>query len=55
MDLPAGLAAKRELVWDRLQVSSERVDDLAAALVDGPWQEFLRWARAKQKEKPWAA
>jgi CRISPR/Cas system CSM-associated protein Csm3 (group 7 of RAMP superfamily) len=51
IDLPAGLVAQRELVWDRVTVTGEHVDALAAALVEGPWQAFLQWA----EEKRWAA
>ncbi len=51
MPLPAGLAAKPHLVWDRLRVVPEQIDLLAEALVEGPWLRFLDQAEGQQ----WAA
>ncbi len=49
--LPQGLEARRKLVWDQLEIPGPRVDDLAEALVAGPWLKFLDQTRGKQ----WAA
>ncbi len=51
IDLPDELAPRPRLVWERLEVSEERVDDLAERLVAGPWNRFLE----KAKEKQWKA
>lgn len=52
IDLPQGLDVTPKLMWDRLTVPSGRVDDLAEALVEGPWIRFLDQA---QGMGPWAA
>ncbi len=51
MPLPAGLESKRELVWDQVVAAGDGVDTLAAALVAGPWQQFIGKARGQR----WAA
>lgn len=50
MDLPAGLIAEDQLVWSRLTIPRDKVDDLAEALVAGPWSGFLDCAKVS-----WAA
>ncbi len=52
MELPKGLEAVAKLMWDRLTVPPSRLDDLANALVDGPWMRFLQQA---QGMGPWTA
>lgn len=49
--LPTELAARPKLAWDRLVVPANRLDDLAEALVEGPWMKFLQQAGTKT----WAA
>lgn len=51
MPLPADVKAGRKLVWDRLAVTGDAIDNLADQLIAGPWQHFLTQA----KEKKWAA
>lgn len=50
--LPAGLEVTPELMWDRLTVPGERIDEMAEALVEGPWSRFLDQA---QRMGPWVA
>lgn len=50
MELPAGLAAQRRLVWDQVVVPPDHLDAFAEALVDGPWAKFLQVA---QEAPPW--
>lgn len=48
--LPAGLESVPRLVWDQLTVSGDQLDDLAEALVQGPWAEFMKQARGRKWE-----
>ncbi len=48
MTLPEGLRSAARMGWARLQVGSDQVDDLAEALVEGPWSSFLDEAKGKK-------
>lgn len=50
IDLPAGLAPRPRLMWDRLTVPADRIDELAESLVAGPWLKFLGQAEGKRWE-----
>ncbi len=45
MPLPAGLEVARRLMWDRLEVAPDGIDELAEGLVDRPWAQFLDQAK----------
>lgn len=59
VELPAGLRPTPKLMWDRLVVPGDRVDDFAEALVEGPWIHFLgkvlEWQAQQKGERIWAA
>jgi CRISPR-associated RAMP protein (TIGR02581 family) len=47
--LPAGVEAKRRLVWDQITIrSQDAIDSLATNLIDGPWTTFLDKAKGQQ-------
>jgi CRISPR/Cas system CSM-associated protein Csm3 (group 7 of RAMP superfamily) len=48
MALPAGIAGSRRLLWDRVNVPPERLEEFAEALVGGPWTAFLGAAAEKR-------
>jgi CRISPR/Cas system CSM-associated protein Csm3 (group 7 of RAMP superfamily) len=52
MPLPKGLDSKSKLLWDRIEVTPERLDDLAEELVAGPWTKFVEQAK---EVKGWRA
>lgn len=46
--LPAGVAASRRLLWERVSIPAGHFDEFAEALVAGPWTAFLT-AAAEQR------
>jgi len=45
MELPGELATSGRLLWDRLELPSASLDELAEGLIAGPWARFLAAAK----------